>query len=280
MNDNPLTEEEENGEEEAASTSTSSRARNRTVLLTPEITGQVRSMLGGGSEQKRERGGRDPLADLLPPLAGNESSEPRPSQMFQESQSDYGSDIPSETGLPSHEDDRDPTGKMRLGAQTQVHSVQPKPAPSFSVKPASTPAAAPAVMQAPKSKIVGFLVSFDNNEFGEVYEIRAGRWLLTSRPTDHGDFILIDDETISPLHAIIRATRDGAIQILDQLSEYGTAVISSGSDEEKEVTGSLVGVDHGDVVRFGERRFVVCRVPEVSLPSSEGDDSDDDSGDE
>ncbi|MCB0346509.1 MAG: FHA domain-containing protein [Bdellovibrionales bacterium] len=272
MNDNQLTEEEENAEDEATSTGTSSRARNRTVLLTPEITGQVRSMLGGG--EGRERGGRDPLADLLPPLTGGDS-EPRPSQMFQDS-SDYGSDIHADSGVTSVEEDRDPTGKMRLGAQTQVHSVQPKPAPAFSVNQTGAGRAAPRAQRAPQSKIVGFLVSFDNNEFGEVFEIRAGRWLLTSRPTDHGEYILIDDETISPLHAIIRATRDGTVQILDQLSEFGTAVISAGSDEEKEVTGSLVGVDHGDVVRFGERRFVVCRVPEVSLPSSDGDaDSDD-----
>lgn len=276
MNDNRFTEEEETGEEEAATTGTSSRARNRTVLLTPEITGQVRSMLGGGGEPARERTARDPLADLLPPLSGTESPSPRPSKMFQESQPDYGSDLPSETGR-AVEDDRDPTGKMRLSGQTRVQNVQPQPAPSFSVKPAARQQAqSNVVARSPQSKIVGFLISFDHNKFGEVYEIRAGRWLLTSRPTDHGDYILIDDETISPLHAIIRATREGVVQILDQLSEYGTAVVSAGSTEEQEVTGSLVGVDHGDVVRFGERRFVVCMVPEVSIPSSGSDDDEED----
>ena len=108
---------------------------------------------------------------------------------------------------------------------------------------------------------MGFLITFDADQNGDVFEIRSGRWLLTSRPTDHGDYILVQDESISPLHAIIRASAEGKIQVLDQLSEFGTAVIRKGSDTEEDTTGTMVNVEHGDIVRFGKRKFVVCVVP-------------------
>lgn len=127
---------------------------------------------------------------------------------------------------------------------------------------AKRPTAAQAVA-VPTSKVVGFLISFDKNKFGDVFEIRAGRWLITSRPTDHGEFILIDDETISPLHAIVRATKEGRIQVLDQLSEFGTGVIRYNESTEQEVSGTMVNVDHGDVLRLGDRRFVVVTIPVV-----------------
>ncbi len=115
-----------------------------------------------------------------------------------------------------------------------------------------------------KTKVMGFLVSFDKEAVGEIYEIRIGRWLITSRPTDHGDYLLVSDETVSPLHAILRATKEGKVQILDQLSEFGTGVTRAGQSEEVEITGSLETINHGDLVRFGQRHFVVCIVPQVS----------------
>ena len=132
-------------------------------------------------------------------------------------------------------------------------------APAEQAKTATVPAVP--VQKAPASKVVGFLVSYDKDAHGEVYEVRAGRWLLTSRPTDHGDYILVNDESISPLHAIVRATKEGKIQVLDQLSEFGTGVIRAGAEQEEEVAGAMVGVDHGDSIRFGERFFVVVTIP-------------------
>ena len=110
-------------------------------------------------------------------------------------------------------------------------------------------------------KIVGFLVSYDVDEDGEVYPIRSGRWLITSRRTDHGDYILMEDDTISPLHAILRATSDGRLQLLDQLSEYGTAIRRAGQAGEIEVAGGLESIVGGDVIRLGKRNFTVITIP-------------------
>jgi len=121
----------------------------------------------------------------------------------------------------------------------------------------------PAKAAAPKSRIIAFLISFDKNRHGEIFELRVGRWIISSRPIEHGEHILIDDETISPLHGILRITEEGKIQVLDQLSEFGTGVTPFGSTDETEVVGAMIAISHGDVIRFGKRRFMTCVVPTI-----------------
>lgn len=135
-----------------------------------------------------------------------------------------------------------------------------RPVAPIHVEPVEPP---PSQAKKPQSRVVGFLVSFDKDALGEVYDIRVGRKLITSRPTDHGEFILIDDKTVSPLHAIVRAAEDGKIQVLDQLSEFGTGVIKAGSTEEHDVTGAMVALQHGDTIRFGERKFIFASIPQA-----------------
>ena len=115
--------------------------------------------------------------------------------------------------------------------------------------------------KAPKTRLVGFLVSYDTDEIGQFFEIRAGRIIITSRPTEQGDFMLIRDESISPLHAILKATVDGKINILDQLSENGTYITKLGEAEEVDCSGVMSQIEHGDTLRLGSRSFTVCIVP-------------------
>ncbi len=280
------------GEQQPPRGNLASRARNRTVLLTPDAIGQVRA-----SAAAEEAGGvQDPMNELLPPVSWDYqqpgSAAVAPEAPAPESYSSVGKGVEE----VRREADSNATGRRTTGkfsspvgpaaprapqpapqmGQTMV-MTSPAPGTGFGVRPgkgstatnlrqaAPEPIPAPApVMRAPaapKSKIIGFLISFDANKNGEVFEIRAGRWLVTSRPTDHGDFILIDDETISPLHAIIRATGEGKMQVLDQLSEFGTGVTRVDSATEEEVAGTMANVSHGDTVRFGKRNFVVCVVP-------------------
>lgn len=117
-------------------------------------------------------------------------------------------------------------------------------------------------------KIVGFLIGVSADGSSEVVELKVGRWLITSRPTDHGEYILLDDPTVSPLHAILRVTKDSKVQLLDQLSEHGTGVTHAGKTEEEELTGSMVNVNHGDLIRFGQKYFVACVIPAVKLPEA------------
>jgi hypothetical protein len=136
------------------------------------------------------------------------------------------------------------------------HAPPPPPPPQ-----AKAETGVRAVSKGPRQKLVGFLVSYDTDPLGEVLELRVGRWLVTSRPTDQGDYVLIDDPTISPLHAILRSGADGQVRLLDQLSEHGSGIVRSGKSEEETLTGSLAQVNHGDSVRLGKRHFCVCLLP-------------------
>jgi hypothetical protein len=287
------------GGEEKPRSQGASRARNRTVMLTPEMTGQVRALLyqdPSEEPQASEDSRRDPINQLLPPVDWSRPDRapasapvpeaPREAVAQSEQHDDYGRDL-----SPPIDRDRSErgssTGKIDTAPVQEALSAQPEqrrsptlggPGGGFSVNSANarpaSPASAPIGSRrfgmdprkaaAPTSRIVGFLVSFDKEKNGEVHEIRAGRWLVTSRPTDQGEYLLIDDPSISPLHAIIRATKDGKIEVLDQLSEFGTEVVRTATHEAIDAAGVRVSVSHGDVVRFGERAFVLCTVPAIA----------------
>ncbi len=223
-----------------------SRARNKTVMLTPEMAGQVRAQLqeGVGSDG-------DPVAELLPPINWNEGSQKSSSKSNPSEKASAGNGSEKQSAAPS--------------SPPKVPSPAAKPpAPKVSVSAGAvskSPVSWVKIIAAKESKIIAFFISYDDNENGDIIEIRHGRWLLTSRQSDHSEQIIIDDESISPLHAIIRATGEGKIQILDQLSEHGTGIFRGGSGDEIELAGSMETIEHGDIVRFGKKKFVVCLIP-------------------
>lgn len=292
--------------DEKQKTSPGSRARNRTVMLTPEMTGQVRALLYQDPEEEQADSVNDSLQQgdwSRPEGSGTTSLQERAKEG-----ADFGKDFSAaRQDSPRPERRGGSTGKIDVDAVNEVIST-PLSRPSDTFRrpgPVSNPGNAPrspglgvatggigvgrkspsesrqrpsstnlqAAVQAPTSRVIGFLVSYDKEKNGEVHQICAGRWLITSRPTDHGEYILIRDETVSPLHAIVRATQDGKVQILDQLSEFGTGVQRVGTDAEQEVAGAMVAVDHGDIVRLGKRRFVVCLVPKTGTANEGGDNS-------
>ncbi|MCC6931924.1 MAG: FHA domain-containing protein [Deltaproteobacteria bacterium] len=234
-----------------------SRARNRTVMLTPEMTGQVRALVNTEKldGRKKERV-VNPMSQLLPPMGWSSPAakeEPKPATSVTPEQEDMGYE-PVIKQEPQEEKQ-----------QTMEATEMSTPAPESSKRTTATfnTVSAQPIVHKRKGKVAAFLISFDNDATGEVYEISTGRWLITSRPTDQGDYILLDDESISPLHAIIRALDNGKIQVLDQLSEFGTFVTKPNTDSEEEISGSTVLLEHGTGLRFGNRRFVVCLVPVI-----------------
>ena len=112
-----------------------------------------------------------------------------------------------------------------------------------------------------QSPIVGFLVSYDSNPNGSVFELRSGRMIVTSEAPGTGNFLVIQDESVSPMHAIMRISAGGEVQVLDQLSEFGTRIKRFGADDEEELSGDKSTVEHGDTLKFGNRSFHVCIVP-------------------
>lgn len=296
LSEEEQTEETKNDSKEPNSnkkSSMSSRARNRTVMLSPEMTGQVRAMLYKSNDSQQTNDSlnkgtsnndwsRPEVKSVLNNPLGTDPFVARGEAVSKEEASSRVADsVPNlnlEQGLNSRA-----TGKMNpdflnqvmsnLNKQAPIERREPVVAPVVSVVtpvPSNFVPAGPKVrvnaIEEPKkvatSKLVGFLISFDGNEFGEIFEVRAGRWLITSRPTDQGEFIFINDSSVSPMHAVVRVTKEGKVQILDQLSEYGTGIIKVGNSEEVDVAGSMITVEHGDMIRFGNRHFVVCLVPD------------------
>ena len=85
--------------------------------------------------------------------------------------------------------------------------------------------------------------------------------LVSSKPNSGEEpQLLIEDPSVSALHAILRVTAESKIQVLDQLSEHGTGVTKAGQAEQ-DLSGTMVELDHGDKIRFGQRSFVLCVIP-------------------
>lgn len=222
----------EEGNEEETANPTAQRARNRTVMLTPDITGEVR-------------------ARLAQDIHGGDSEAPAPYRgpAFGGGQSETVSTRPSAS----------------FGGYARPEPPAPAPA-----QPAYTPPAAPSrsepaavaggdrIVWMKKGPIVGFLVSFDRDDNGEVFPLRTGRLIVTSEASTNGNFLIVADQTVSPMHAILRMSASGEVQVLDQLSEHGTRVIRFGGRGEDELSGDKGNIEHGDVVCFGERKFHVC----------------------
>lgn len=233
------------------------RARNRTVMLTPEITGQVRARLaqdlGGPGGQRSAEGGQD--------------------------------EAPASGGFYT------PTARGRVpiiggGAGGSVSAGEPaglsavlegRPAQSLASQPHSVGAIvnnskldSGAIWQK-KTPVIGFLVSYDINPAGDIVDLRSGRLIVTSEASGQGNFLLVKDESVSLMHAILRISAHGEVQVYDQLSEFGTRIKKSGTDDQLELSGDKGTIEHGDIVVFGKRNFHVCMVarPAVEETPSE-----------
>lgn len=110
------------------------------------------------------------------------------------------------------------------------------------------------------SQLVGFLVSFDHEARGSYVELRVGRLIVSSQPDPSSNCLVIRDESVSPMHAVMRVAAGGAVQVLDQLSETGTRIRKGDTGEELLLSGEKTTLAHGDVVWFGDRAFSVCLI--------------------
>jgi len=195
------------------------RARNRTVMLTPDITGEVRARLAQEMGQ--------------PPA----SSAARPSSSGH-----------FET----------PSGGSYAPASGPARGFTTPQSGNSTAAPAQSSKRGEATYWTQESVLIGFLVCFDTNPNGTVFELRSGRLIVTSESPGGGNYILIQDNTVSPMHAIMRISTNGEIQVLDQLSEFGSRVQRFGSEDEQELSGEKTSLEHGDVIKFGNRKFHVC----------------------
>ena len=244
------------------------RARNRTVMLTPEMTGQVRARLAQdmAPASGASSDGFMPLSSrqrMLPDATPNSNIQ-RPLTPLEASRT---ADVHENVAPPmqqhaapvSHAAPQATSGLIRAGVPlaslAAAHAAHAPNNPSQ-----HTDSGKAQVIYAKKTKVVGFLVSYDENENGDVFELRIGRVIVTSEISGTGNFFVVHDSTVSPMHAILRVGQNGEVQVLDQLSEHGTRIKRFGSEEEIELSGEKGNIEHGDTVSFGKRKFNVCMI--------------------
>ena len=211
------------------------RARNRTVMLTPEITGQVRARLAQETDETVEE--TSPVQEGVYDTSALENTR--------------GSSGAFKVGQESSS-----FGSSYTPAAPSQHNAQPAQVKQQVFTSAGSQNNR--VVWTKMTPLVGFLVSFDNDENGEVYELRSGRLIISSEPASGWSYMVVEDSSVSPMHAILRIDASGVVQVLDQLSEYGTRIKRFGSHEEEQISGEKSTIEHGDVIKFGERTFHVC----------------------
>lgn len=111
-----------------------------------------------------------------------------------------------------------------------------------------------------ESQLVGFLVTFDHTKNGSYIPLRTGRIIVTSESEGNGNVLLINDSSVSPMHAIMRVSGGPSVQVLDQLSESGTRIVRLADGQEEFLSGEKANLLHGDIVFFGDRKFHVCLI--------------------
>ena len=222
------------------SSDSTSRARNRTVMLTPDTIGQVREQLAKDIAPKgRPAAGKN---EGLPQKEGG--SSPSAGSSYSPGGRGMGANPPASPSAPS------------APAQSPVvHQSHEPPTTDGWGNPVTE-----YVVWMKESPIVGFLISYDENPNGSVFELRSGRLIVTSETPGAGNFLVVQSESVSPMHAIMRIGKDGDIQVLDQLSEFGTRIVRLDGEEDEELSGDKSGLEHGDTIFFGERKFHVCLV--------------------
>lgn len=291
---------------------TTQRARNRTVMLTPDVTGEVRSRLIGNPEPQIKSDHMDDLPPSIVPEDDWGSSVPQQASV-PETEEDADDDAwlrPIESGLETHEDPEPEnetpwSAKDTYSAPSEVSSllsreepqevpeIEDEPEeplheePEYHAEPVPVPTHVPVMEERSygipkkidieqreeemsnatermhyktKTKLVGFLVTYDGDPLGSYVELRSGRIIVTSEAEGNGNFFVVKDDSVSPMHAIMRVTEKGEVQVLDQLSENGTRVICADSGEEIQLSGEKSNVSHGDVIVFGDRSYKISLV--------------------
>lgn len=261
-------------DEDRSDSGKGSRARNRTVMLTPDITGEVRARLA--QDMMRNEGVQETSEE-------DAFYSPITARSDEESSSDSFRPItPARDENPAREELKPAQPKFQHHREvlTEQKVVKPQAASSHTSEgalgvregemplatrsPVASQSAAYRIRQgiiwSKLSPIMGFLVAYDADDNGEFFELRQGRLIITSEPPATGNFLVLDDESVSPMHAIVRLAHFGELQILDQLSELGTRIVRGDSGEEEVLSGEKGTVYHGDTLIFGEKKFSVCLI--------------------
>lgn len=103
-----------------------------------------------------------------------------------------------------------------------------------------------------QAKLIGWLVTFSWNPFGDDFRIREGKTRIGSNPESD---IRIEDAKISSDHATL-LYRNGKLKIRDSFSTNGTFV------NEEDTGDEPVTLSDGDTIKMGNTEFLLRLIQE------------------
>ena len=110
------------------------------------------------------------------------------------------------------------------------------------------------------NKLIGWLVSYADDEKGAFHEIRIGRTFVSSRPLPDLKQLTLNNNSISTPHLVINANNKHKIMVQDIFSDQGSFLTRSNQQNENRISGP-VEVSHGDWIRMGDKtRYQVCLI--------------------
>lgn len=115
--------------------------------------------------------------------------------------------------------------------------------------------------------LVAWFVYYQEDANGVATEIREGRFFLGSSRLKDND-IVVQHESISTPHCLIKADPQKGVFVQDLMSENGTFVKRADSDDWTPVPVPEQ-LNHGDWLKLGEYEVMVCIIP---VRSSEADE--------
>ena len=111
-----------------------------------------------------------------------------------------------------------------------------------------------------RNRLVGWLVSYANDELGSYHQIRAGRTLISADKSSDTRVITVAERDVSSPHLALSASARHRVLIQDIFSEHGSYLTRGDGKNEMKVTGPIE-VEHGDWLRIGDgTRFQVCLI--------------------
>ena len=113
---------------------------------------------------------------------------------------------------------------------------------------------------ASKNRLIGWLVSYQNDKLGQSIELRAGRTMVSSAEAGSDHCITLQADSISNPHLALSASAQHNISVQDIFSEAGSYIRRASDNEECQLSGPT-DLQHGDWLRIGNSiKFQVCLI--------------------
>lgn len=119
---------------------------------------------------------------------------------------------------------------------------------------------AQSVNSAPSNRLIGWLVSYELENQGKAFEIRAGRTLVSADSEGRSRLISINASGVSSPHLALSASPKHTVLVQDIFSDQGSYITKADSTDERPVRGA-VELQHGDWLRIGPKtRLQLCLI--------------------